>query len=143
VSLLRRKINGGFVVPELPMEHLYLRPKQFDFNRVVRAEEHGSSRKVLSAMTSTGVITAMMAILLAPSLWNMYAGFQLDRLEGENRMLRRQIQMVQGQISQLTTQENLIEFARRNNLQEVDDSQVAVMPASNQNEISRNLQLLQ
>jgi len=100
----------------LPGEDLYLYTKKIDNSRLVREPDPQSRGACWSAIGAATVGLVLLTGVLAPSVANIMAGYKLEALRKEERVLLDERRTLDLEEARLTAPQRLEQLAARQNL---------------------------
>jgi hypothetical protein len=111
-----RPVRDPFQLRGLPHEHLFLHHKRIDNSRLVREADPKSRGACWSAIGATSVLAVLLISAFAPSVATTIAGYKLEALRIEERLLLEEHRGLDVQEAELLSPARLDRLARENNL---------------------------
>jgi hypothetical protein len=128
-----------FRLRELPNEDVFFYCKQINNSRVVREADPQAPRRCWSTIGVACFLAAVVMMLLAPSLANIFAGYQLQHLKQEEQRLLSEQLVLDAQEARLTSREHLESLARSRDLKTPGPGQVFHLDPKGDGKLALNL----
>jgi hypothetical protein len=129
--------DGRYSLRALPNEHIFLYSKPIDNSRVVR-EAHPTARGEWRMIGTACALAVLFMGLSTPRVANVFAGYQLESLKGEQRRLldeQRDLDIVEARLSR---QENLEVLAKRRELSAPTAAQIVHLEPKGEGKLALN-----
>jgi hypothetical protein len=119
-----RAERNPFELRALPQEDVFFYCKKIDNSRLVREHDPQAHGACWSAIGGAAVVLALLGGVLAPSVASTLAGYKLEALRAEERLLVDERRTIELQEAELLSPDRLERLAHKQNLVTPSNAQV-------------------